>query len=166
MNNKRLLYLGLITAFLLVMVGGVAIAADDGPLFTRNLSRTPDTESGAAQISLMHLHVPAQSAAGELVEIEYLAGDCTNQDTGGCEVVNTMTEARPIIATYEDGLEHDTLPEGMPGIMTGTGFGDRDAFASLSLDDGATWKQYNLSNSADKSSFVLKDGQRVLFWEV
>ena len=46
--------------------------------------------------------------------------------------------------------------------MTGAGFGERDAFAALSLDDGATWKNYNLSDSADRSSFTLKTATNTL----
>jgi len=144
---------------LVALATGVTFAADDGPLFQRNISRTPDTPTFGAQISVMPLYVPAQSAAGELVEIEYLAGDCTNTDPGACEVVNTMTEAKPLVATYEDGLElGETSSSGEVSALTGTGFGERDAFAALSLDDGATWKDANLSNSADRSSFNLADG--------
>ena len=53
MNVKRLFFLVLAV----VLVGGLAVglvaAADDGPLFHRNLSRTPETMTGASQLSTM-----------------------------------------------------------------------------------------------------------------
>jgi hypothetical protein len=91
--------------------------------------------------------------------LEYYAGDCSNQDTSTCELIYTRPEAKPLVATYNDGIEEElVVPEGMSGIETGAGFGKRDAFAALSLDDGATWKNFNLSDSADRSSFTLRDG--------
>ncbi|GAB4438890.1 MAG: hypothetical protein Kow0031_20790 [Anaerolineae bacterium] len=149
----------IILVLLLTLVAvSLALAADDGPLFTRNISRTPETMTGASQMSTMWLYVPAQDTQGEPPdttsgELEYYAGDCTNQDTSNCELIYTRTEAKPLIVTYNDGIEDEEL-----AVQTGAGFGERDAFAALSLDDGATWKNYNLSDSADRSSFVLRNG--------
>ncbi len=141
------------------LLTSVTFAADDGPMFGRNLSRTPETMTGAAQISVMPLYVPAQNTLGEPVVIEYYAGDCTNSDTSGCAMVNTMDYAKPLFATYNDGIELEAGGSaGDSGIMTGAGFGERDSFAALSLDDGATWKNFNLSDSAARSSFVLRNG--------
>jgi hypothetical protein len=159
--NKKVLAIAILVIMTAVVVTGLALAADDGPLFRRNISRTPDTLTGASAMSTMWLYVPAQDPQGEPPEttsgeLEYYAGDCTNQDTSGCELVYTRPEAKPLIATYNDGIE-DELNEVL-GIDTGAGFGERNAFAALSLDDGETWKNYNLSDSADRSSFVLKDG--------
>ena len=69
-----------------------------------------------------------------------------------------MTEAKPLIVTYNDGIEEAAVEEDVVRALTGTGFGERDAFAALSLDDGETWKNYNLSDSATRSSFVLQNG--------
>lgn len=41
--------------------------------------------------------------------------------------------------------------EGVEGVGF-VGHGLRDAYASISLDDGVTWKSTNLSESADKAS--------------
>jgi len=160
MNWKNYITIVLSVILLASLAGGMVIAADDGPLFTRNISGTPETETGGAQISIMPLYVPAQNPQGEFVEIEYLAGDCTNTDPSGCETVNTMTEAKPLIASFEDGIEYEELNSslGIDATNTGTGFGERDAYAALSLDDGATWKKYNLSDSARRSSFILANG--------
>jgi hypothetical protein len=166
MNVKRLFFLILAV----VLVGGLAVglvaAADDGPLFRRNISRTPETMTGASQLSTMWLYVPAQNTQGEPPdtpsgELEYYAGDCTNQDTSACTLAYTRPEAKPLIATYNDGIEVEEPLSlmGVEAVNTGAGFGERDAFAALSLDDGATWKNYNLSDSADRSSFTLANGE-------
>lgn len=150
--------------FALVLVAlttSVVFAADDGPLFTRNISRTPEQMTGASAMSTMWLYVPAQDTQGEPPdtasgELEYYAGDCTNQDTSTCDLIYTRAEAKPLIITYNDGVgeeEEDEL-----SVLTGAGFGVRDGFAAVSLDDGATWKNYNLSDSALRSSFTLLNG--------
>ncbi|MFC1996548.1 choice-of-anchor O protein [Chloroflexota bacterium] len=157
---KRLITILGIVALIAIVTAGLTLAADDGPLFRRNISGTPNTMTGASSMNYMSLYVPAQDTQGEPPEttsgeLEYYAGDCTNQDTSGCDLVYTRPEAKPLIITYNDGMIEETLPA---GIMTGAGFGERDAFAALSLDDGATWKNWNLSDSALRSSFVLRNG--------
>ena len=93
--------------------------ADDGPFYHRNLSRTPDNLTMGSQMSVMHLYVPTQNTTGELgIAVEYLAGDCTAADPAGCEVVDTLYEAKPLVVTYEDGIEE---------VELGTGTGIRPA---------------------------------------
>ena len=153
MKGKKFLFVGIAVVLLVGLTAGFVLAADDGPLFQRNLSGTPNTMTMGSQISSMPLYVPAQSASGLLLtEIETLVGD---KDFSSVAI--TRAEARPLIATYEDGLVHEE-PDGTLAVTTGTGAGDRDAYAALSLDDGATWKDTNLSNSADLSSFNLSNG--------
>ena len=168
-NKVPLLTILLLT---ILLVGSLVIstqAADDGPLFTRNLSRTPDTMTGASQMSTMWLYVPAQDTQGEPPDtasgdLEYYTGDCTNQDTSTCTLAYTRPEAKPLIATYNDGIEVEEVAfstsslNSPTAVTTGAGFGQRDAFAALSLDDGATWKNYNLSDSANRSSFTIQNG--------
>ena len=161
MKKKRFFGILAIVGLFVIITAGITLAADDGPLFTRNISRTPETMTGASAMSTMWLYVPAQDTQGEPPdtdsgELEYYVGDCTNQDTSTCTLAYTRPEAKPLIITYNDGISRGDPTEA--GIMTGAGFGERDAFAALSLDDGATWKNYNLSDSAARSSFVLKDG--------
>ncbi len=52
--------------------------------------------------------------------------------------VLTGVKVQPLIATY---LQENALT------------GGSDAYAAISLDDGATWRRYNISESADKTSF-------------
>jgi hypothetical protein len=141
-------------SLVVVVLATNMVFADDGPLFKRNISGTPLRETGGAQISIMPLYVPAQNTQGELVEIAYLVGDDKDTST----TAYTRTEAKPLVSTYIDGMIDEELPSGGMSINTGAGFGERDAFASLSLDDGTTWKNWNLSDSALRSSFVLRNG--------
>ena len=53
-------------------------------------------------------------------------------------MVETREYAQPLIAHYNDGHVEDIDEEGYGGFP---GHGERDAFAAVSLDDGATWKQ-------------------------
>ncbi len=53
----------------------------------------------------------------------------------------------------------EPLPEGMVSIQGGITFGEFDAFVAYSLDDGTTWRNENLSRSADLSSFILANGK-------
>lgn len=118
---------------------------DDGEMLRRNVSKTPDLETEHAAMTMLEMNVPAQSSAGDLVPIEY-------HDADGA-LVDTREYAKPLIGFYQDG--HVEEVEG-----TAFGHGHRDAYAALSLDDGLTWKRSNLSNSADQSSFDIRDGNR------
>jgi hypothetical protein len=159
MYAKQLTKLGLLFALAFF----IAIAhADQGQMFRRNISRMPDGHTDYASIGMMHLYVPAQKADGTLepVAYYYAAGS----------LIQSRDYAKPLIAGYVDEPEAELtlypaarLPlshsdEG-PGLLGGVEFGlARDAYASVSLDDGATWKQYNLSKSAELSSFTLANG--------
>ncbi|MEN8165779.1 MAG: choice-of-anchor O protein, partial [Acidobacteriota bacterium] len=126
---------------LLVAFGAIA---DDGEMLRRNIPSTPELDSEHAALKMMPFYVPAQNSEGELLTegIEYLDFDEV--------LVETRTDARPLVATYQDG--HVDSIEGI-GFK---GHGQRDAFAAVSLDDGQTWKRKNLSNSGDLSSFSIK----------
>jgi hypothetical protein len=131
---------------LMLCTGGAV--ADDGTIFRRNVSSTPDLETEFAAIRMLPLYVSAQSTTGLLTEgIDYLNAEGA--------IVETREYARPLIAHYTDG--HVTAVEDGGGFP---GHGERDAFGAVSLDDGATWKRTNLSKSADLSSFKIKDGKK------
>ena len=125
--------------------------ADDGEIFRRQTSsppgetQDPEPEGEHAYVKLMNFRVPAQAADGTLLEtLDYVTYD-------GDTALQT-TDAKPLINVYVYGPVigfDDFSQSGFPG------HGRRDAFAAVSLDDGATWKRTNLSNSADKSSFEV-----------
>ena len=150
-RNRILMMTALVLALLLVT--GLALA-DDGLMFRRNISGTPDDISGEAAISMMKFYIPAQSADGTILEgIDYY-------DAEGA-LVETREYAKPLIAIFTDDIGHEEEVNLLQprAVSTGIGFGYRDAFAAISLDDWATWKNVNLSRSADLSSFVLKTGE-------
>jgi len=131
----------------------VSAFADDGEIFRRQtssepgLTLNPEPEGEHAFIQLMNFRVPAQAADGTLLDtLEYITYDG--------EVALTTTDAKPLINVFVYGpvISFDDFSQsGFPG------HGRRDAFAAVSLDDGATWKRTNLSNSADQSSFDIAE---------
>lgn len=156
--------LGLVALLLLV----IAAVADDGPMFRHPVSRTPDLESEDSQLSMLQLYVPATARDGSPVVLEYYADrDGDNQPD---ELVETREYAKPLISTYFDevplGAYSTSSLSRTGGISriaaaSGVEIGPdvrRDAFAAYSLDDGKTWKDRNLSESALESSFTLADG--------
>ena len=131
-----------------------SVLADDGAMHRRNVPKTPEQETERGNLNHMAFYVPAQNSQGELVSIEYYSADLT-----ATVPIETRDYAKPLVAVYIDSLpEVDEEEEGIYQILSGAGFGDHDAFAAVSLDDGSTWKRTNLSMSADLSSFTLANG--------
>ncbi len=152
MKTKIILAILIVLSMLITSVG----FADDGALFVKNVSGTPDLETERANINHMAFYVPMQNANGRVLTEEDMAtqyyvdyaGDLTAK-----ELVETRMYARPLVSVFIDSQqEEEHLGSG------GAGVGHFDAFGAVSLDDGATWKRTNLSNSAHLSSFTLKDG--------
>ena len=145
MKKKNILIL--VGLLVLALVVGLT-SADDGAMFRRNISKTPLGETERAVIVMMTFYVPAQSSDGTLL-----------LDDG---IDETREFAKPLVAVYIDGIEEEHEEEDGDDIiasMSGAGFGEHDAYAALSLDDGDTWKRTNLSMSADLSSFTLANGE-------
>lgn len=105
-------------------------------VFRKNVSKTPDMDTAKVKLELMPVYVPAQKANGDQVQLIY-------KDSEGI-VESTRYDAKPLVAVYADEIP-DT-----DGAM--------DVFGAISRDEGNTWKVTNLSRSADKSSFKLKNG--------
>lgn len=131
--------------------------ADDGPMVRKQVAKTPAMESEKAQLSMMQFYVPATRANGELTTLEYFADlDGDNQPDG--EAILTRDYAKPLVVTYWDkeptgAAAYDILTGDEVGILI-----RRDAWGAFSLDDGDTWKEINLSESALESSFTLDNG--------
>lgn len=143
MKMKKVFLYIMTVIMLLSMTVGVALA-EDGVLFRKNISKTPDGETEKSAVYMMDFYVPAQSAAGELTSVEYyLADGSLSEDYSEREY------AKPLISVYIDDIGHTLDAKG------GITFGEFDAFAGVSLDDGESWKTTNLSRSADLSSFFL-----------
>ena len=145
MKGKKFLWSFLTVIMLLSMTVG-AVLAEDGLLFRKNISKTPDNETEKAAIYMMDFYVPAQASTGLVGPVDnYLLAD----ETLGYEA---RDYAKPLVTVWIDDLKPVEETKG------GVTFGHFDAFVGLSLDDGTTWKTTNLSRSSDLSSFNLANG--------
>lgn len=151
--------------FALVAMSGTA-AADDGgngeagkPILKRMSNVQSPTVEGYideaehAFITGMKFYVPMQAASGAtgdaLVE-EGKLDPRTYFDIDGAPV-ETRDLARPLVGAFMYGPFVEV--EGVGFV----GHGKRDAYGSVSLDDGVTWKETNLSESSTlESSEVVR----------
>ncbi len=121
--------------------------ADDGALLSKDMSQQEadlyacPSHGEHAFTRMMNFRVPAQASNGEPVEIEYINADDT--------LVGTLTTAKPLVSVYVYGPVLGV--EGAEGFQ---GHGKREVYASISLDDGTTWKTTDISQSTDLSSFT------------
>ncbi len=157
----------LILIFVLFALATGIAYAEDGVLFRRNISKTPDAETEKAAIYMMDFYVPAQASTGEVKPVanycldEGLDDPWTDEQTcAGTEAYEARDYAKPLFSVYIDdiGGEHEVVAEDMLSIQGGISFGHFDAFVGVSLDDGTTWRTENLSRSQDLSSFTLANG--------
>jgi len=154
MRKKLIVLITLAVVGALLLAG--AVLAEDGLLFRRNISKTPDAETEMAAIYMMDFYVPAQSSAGLVGPVDnYILDD--DADTVAYEA---RDYAKPLVSVYIDDVNAPvaTPLDGFMSIQGGMAYGHFDAFAGVSLDDGTSWKTTNLSNSGGESSFILKDG--------
>ena len=145
-------------AVLAALVAGGVVAAITayavvGEQISKSLSNTIKldpawTEPVVAEhafVKYLRYYVPAQGANGEATTVPYTTSDGTTST-----LVKERDVAKPAISTFLYGPAY--VPDGSGGYV---GHGRRDVYAALSLDDGTTWKQYNLSDSAGLSSFDI-----------
>ncbi len=153
--RKRLIILITLAVVGALLLAG-AVLAEDGLLFRRNISKTPDAETEMAAIYMMDFYVPAQSSAGLVGPV----GNYTLDDDLGTVAYEARDYAKPLVSVYIDDINApaETPLDGFMSIQGGMAYGHFDAFAGVSLDDGTSWKTTNLSNSGSQSSFILKDG--------
>ena len=98
----------------------------------------------------LRTYVPAQRSDGTAaLPVEYSDADGTT--------IKTRDVAKPLISVFLYGPVESPEPVGDENVGGFVGFGKRDVFAAVSLDDGDSWKTTNISESADKFSSVLPD---------
>jgi hypothetical protein len=152
--NKTLIYT-IVLLIALAMVSGLALA-EDGLLFRRNISKTPELETEKAAIYMMDFYVPAQASTGLVGPVDnYLLAD---ELTSGYEARNY---AKPLVSVWIDGTANSSFYEETDdelGIAGGIVLGAFDGYVGVSLDDGTSWKTTNLSRTADLSSFTTQEG--------
>ena len=98
-------------------------------------------ENEHAFTSYMKFYVPTQRADGTVEPVDYYDVDGT--------LVETRDTAKPLINVFINGPVEEVDELASIGFV---GHGKRDAYAAVSLDDGETWKETNLSESAFESS--------------
>ena len=179
---KRLRFITICLATVAIALSGAA-GADDGAITNKEMSRTikvpafeqdilnealPEAEH--AFTDMMELYVPAQKASGAPAGTETLPGiaycDIDHQPASGSESdgdesgaedctepVETLLVAKPLVNVFLFGPQFE-VPH--------TAFAHRwfDTYAAVSLDDGLTWKQTNLSKSAEQSSFNIEEDHK------
>ncbi|MBU8869701.1 MAG: hypothetical protein KOO60_02390 [Gemmatimonadales bacterium] len=132
-----------VTIIALILIACSAVA-EDGELFMKNVSKTPELDTNHVTLRVLYKNVPAMTAEGVLTSVVY-----TDQEG---ETVLERDYSKPLVVFYHDGPVVNPEDSGeFPG------HGQRDVFGAVSLDDGNTFLRSNLSNSGDKSSFRLRD---------
>jgi hypothetical protein len=101
-------------------------------------------------IKYLRKYVPVQSSDGTA------ADDIPYNDILG-ESVKTRPVAKPLIGAFIFGPVDKPESEGEENTGGFAGHGKRDTYASVSFDEGQTWKTSNLSESADKFSTVMPE---------
>lgn len=96
-----------------------------------------------AFVKYLRYYVPAQRADGTTEDVVVEYKEDTDDNTGS--VIKTRDVAKPLISAFMYGPAYNPDEVNAGGYV---GHGRRDIYAALSLDDGTTWKQYNLSESA------------------
>ncbi len=163
MRSKTLLSLAISAALSAGMTS--TVCADDGgngepgkPIL-KSISKLPTPsvegyldEAEHAFIAQMKFYVPMQAASGTPAEVDpedNADGDLYFDIDGILKATRAL--AKPLVGVHMFGpmIEVDGV-----GFI---GHGKREAYASVSLDDGVTWKKTNLSESADlESSDVVR----------
>lgn len=145
--------------FVILAIGLITInvLAEDGIVFRRNISKTPEAETEKANIYMMDFYVPAQSSTGLITPVDNYILD----DDLGTVAYEPREFAKPLVSVYIDKIGDLVTTSEIP-LKGGIALGEYDAFVGLSLDDGTTWKNTNLSRSSDLSSFTLANGHEYL----
>ncbi|NNK98205.1 MAG: hypothetical protein HKO88_04085, partial [Xanthomonadales bacterium] len=156
---KRLRCLASLLAALTLALTGI-VSADDGQINNKSMSQTIKvpvfdddlvndklSEAEHAFTGFMKFYVPAQQASGAPAGKDVEDGLIPYNDIEE-NLVEALDVARPLINVFIYGPQFE---------VENTAFAHRyfDTYAAVSLDDGVTFKQINLSNSADESSFDL-----------
>lgn len=108
-------------------------------VFRRNVSKSPDYAVDKPKLDIMPVWVPAKTASGNATTVEYEDGDGETRD-----------KVKPLFVTYTE--VQDNSGKGMRNAS--------DIITAVSMDDGATWKRFNVSRMAGHSSLTLDTGEK------
>ncbi len=150
MKSRRLR--SLLMVLVLLAMTSQLVFAEDGILFRRDISKTPDAETEKAGIFMMDFYVPAQASTGLVGPVIY-----PTLVDGTTVAYEDRDYAKPLISVYIDDIGA-MIDEEEIAAMGGIALGAFDAFVGVSLDDGTSWRTTNLSRSSDLTSFTLENG--------
>jgi hypothetical protein len=119
----------------------------DSIMFRKNVSKTAELASAKSKMNDMGVWFPALKANGDSASYT----DANGEEQPGIgyfdengDLIRVAYEAKPLVVVYCDAVEET---------------GMHDVFAAVSRDDGNTWKRKNVSRMADRSSFLLENGE-------
>jgi hypothetical protein len=143
---------------------------DENIMFRKNVSKEPECETSKAKIEIMHAYVQARAANGDPVELGYTyideivkdeEGNPVYDEDGDLQFIESDQQKRnvvkPLVSVYAQEVPGNYYPNIYTGELTNCA---SDVFASVSLDEGNSWKVVNLSRAADRSSFTLGEASR------
>jgi len=113
-------------------------------MMRRNISKSPEYAVDKPKLDIMPVWVPARTASGQSATVDY-------HDADG-NLIDSRTMAKPLFVTYTEEQE--------PNITAGITRTGSDIITAVSMDDGATWKRFNVSHMARRSSFTLETEER------
>ena len=139
--KRSTIFIGLTAILLIVMLASMAVA-EDGVLFRRDISKTPDAETEKSAIYMMDFYVPAQASTGLVGPVDnYLLPDGVEAEDGTNIAYVPRDYAKPLVTVWIDDHGGEVEPtEGIESIQGGISFGHFDAFVGVSLDDGTSWR--------------------------
>lgn len=158
--NIKTLAVALVTALLVNAALVESASAQAGEPINKNMAENVSLDPALLDgippeaehtfMKYLRTYVPAQRSDGTLADpVQY-------NDADGI-LVKERTVAKPLIGAFLYGPVESPEPVADENAGGFTGFGKRDAFAAVSLDDGNSWKTTNLSESAALFSDVLPD---------
>jgi hypothetical protein len=109
-------------------------------MMRRNVSKSPNYAVDKPKLDIMPLWVPARTASGNPTTVNY-------KDKDG-NLLEIRNKAKPLFVTYTEEQE----PKQEAGILRRAS----DIITAVSMDDGATWKRFNVSHMTGHSSFTLQ----------
>lgn len=106
----------------------------------RNISKSPLYETDKPKLDIMPMWVPAQSTKDGPTLVTYYDKDGS--------VIEERNMVKPLFVSYTE-----MQPRGhAEGFLRGAA----DVITAVSLDDGSTWREFNISHTAKRSSFTLE----------
>ncbi len=126
------------------------------PIFDQDIVDNAVPETEHAFTGMMEFYVPMQAASGATGDSLPMPDKADPREyyNVDLDLVETLEVAKPLVNVFVHGPAFEP-----PATAFLHSF--MDTYASISLDDGMTWKETNLSQSADLTSFNIETDPKV-----